>query len=165
MAFLAYTKIVPPPEPPPDEIPQYLRTRRQIGLFVMGATFFTLSSMITRRAILKKRALIKPAYYHFSNAPPKQPVNGGLEALEALQIATINVGSIAMMWTGGLLWAFDIASLEEMRKRLRESWGDESGAEEEWEDWLASIVEKRKEKERRRKEDGGSVVGKGGGEE
>jgi len=99
-----------------------------------------------------------PSFYHPSNAPPKTPVNGALEAFEALNVATINVTSFMMMMAGGVLWAFDISSLEELRRKVRGGLGvdgtgrSEGNVEEEWEEWLATVVERRREKEKRRRE-------------
>ena len=61
-----------------------------------------------------------------------------------------------MMITGGLLWAFDISGLEELRRKLRGGLGvDGSGpgeldVEEEFEAWLATVLERKKEKEEKR---------------
>lgn len=86
-----------------------------------------------------------------------------MEAFEALNIATINVASIAMMVTGGLLWAFDISNMEDARIKIRAGLGfDGSGtsaadAEEEFEEWLATTLArkdtKRKKVEREGEED------------
>lgn len=75
-----------------------------------------------------------------------------MEAFEALNIATINVATMAMMVTGGLLWAFDISSLDEARIKLRGGLGfDGSGtslaqAEEEFEEWLATTLARKDDK-------------------
>lgn len=63
-----------------------------------------------------------------------------------------------MMMAGGVLWAFDISSLEELRRKVRGGLGvdgtgrSEGNVEEEWEEWLATVVERRREKEKRRRE-------------
>lgn len=83
-----------------------------------------------------------------------------MEAFEALNIATINVASIAMMVTGGLLWSFDISSLEDARVRLRGGLGfDGSGrtvteAEEEFEEWLATTLARKDNKRKKIEGDG-----------
>lgn len=90
-----------------------------------------------------------------------------MEAFEALNLATVNVTSFAMMMAGGLLWALDISSMEELRQKVRGGMGvDGSGrsereAEEEWEEWLAVTLARREEKERRRRGEGGEE-GEGG---
>ncbi len=88
-----------------------------------------------------------------------------MDAIEALNIATINVASLAIMITGGLMWGFDISGVEELRVRLREGLGlageGERNAEEEFEEWLASTLARRDGKKERRGEGGGA----GGGTE
>jgi hypothetical protein len=95
-------------------------------------------------------------------------VDGGMEALEALSIATINVFSLSMMATGGLLWAFDISNVDDMRRKVRKNMGLEGGqpdseAEKEIEEWLATVLGRmdpkrkaEKEKEVHGEEDGKS---------
>jgi len=80
-------------------------------------------------------------------------VNGPVEAVEALSIATINVLSFTMMMTGGLLWAFDISSLDDLRKKIRGGLGvdgtgrDEGALEREFEEWLATTIERKRERQ------------------
>ena len=132
------------------------RSRRQLTLFFAGATFFVLSTVVTRRSLRRRYLAIVPHFYQPSNGPPRVPVNGALEAFEALNIATINVTSIMMMVTGGFLWAFDISTLEELRGKLRGGLGvdgsgrGETDIEEELEEWPAIVLESKKEKEEKR---------------
>jgi hypothetical protein len=68
-----------------------------------------------------------------------------MEAFEALNIATVNVFSVGMMVTGGLLWAFDIASLDDMRSKVRTNLGvdpirTDQDAEAEIEEWFATVL-------------------------
>lgn len=62
-----------------------------------------------------------------------------------------------MMVVGGMGWALDISGLDDMRRLVRGGLGvdgsgrDESEVEEEWEEWLAGVLERKKEKEKRRK--------------
>lgn len=136
------------------------RSRKQLGLFLAGATFFTISTLITRRALARKFIQTTPSFYQPSNRPPTQPVNGAIEAFEALNLATINVVSFGMMGVGGALWAFDISSMEDMRRKVRGGLGvDGSGksemdAEEEIEEWLATVLARKERKEREREEKG-----------
>ena len=80
------------------------------------------------------------------NAHVASQVSGPMEALEALNIATINVLSVTMMATGGALWYLDINSMPEARRFLRGGLGvDGSGktekeAEEEFEEWMATTL-------------------------
>ena len=66
-----------------------------------------------------------------------------------------------MMVVGGMGWALDISGLDDMRRLVRGGLGvdgsgrDESEVEEEWEEWLAGVLERKKEKEKRRRREGG----------
>jgi hypothetical protein len=77
-----------------------------------------------------------------------------MEAVEALNIATINVLSLAMMSVGGMLWYFDINSMDDARKKLRGGLGvdgtgrDEKQVEEEFEEWMATVLARKEEKEK-----------------
>jgi hypothetical protein len=126
-----------------------LRNRRQLGLFFGGAVFFGISSMITRRSLVRRYKATVPSFYQPSNRPSAN-INGPIEALDALTVATANVFSVAIMSTGGLLWAFDIASIDELRAKIRGGLGvdgeagRESRAEKEMEEWLAGVLERKK---------------------
>jgi hypothetical protein len=120
------------------------RSRRQLSLFAAGAGFFALSTVITRRSIARRYKASIPKFYHPSNHANSE-INGALEAFEALNIATVNVLSVGMMLSGGLLWAFDISSLEDIRKKVRTNIGvnttrTDQDAEEEIEEWFASVL-------------------------
>jgi hypothetical protein len=120
------------------------RSRRQLGLFAAGVGFFALSTAITRRSIMRRYKSTVPKFYQQSNQPNTN-VNGAMEAFEALNIATVNVFSVGIMATGGLLWAFDIASLDDMRSKVRTNLGvdpirTDQDAEQEIEEWFASVL-------------------------
>ena len=128
------------------------RSVKQLRLFLAGCTFFTLSALITRRALVRKNISTFPRFYHPSNQPPSITINGRLDAYEALGIATINVISFAVMMTGGTLWAFDISSMDELRQKvsrkrleLDEIGGTakDDAAEEEWKEFLGKALGKR----------------------
>ncbi|KAL9130030.1 MAG: hypothetical protein Q9217_001675 [Psora testacea] len=131
------------------------RSRKQSLLFAAGASFLFLSTSITRRSLVRRHASIIPKFYHPSNRPPSHQINGAFEAFEALNLATINVTSFMMMVGGGLIWAFDISSIEDMRRKVRGGLGvDGSGrserdVEEEFEEWVASVLKRKEDKERR----------------
>ena len=61
-----------------------------------------------------------------------------------------------MMSTGGLLWYFDINSMEDARRKVRGGLGvdgsgrDENQAEEEFEEWMASVLSRKDAKEKSR---------------
>ena len=126
------------------------RSRKQLTFYFAGATFFTLSTLITRRAVHRKQLWPTPRFYTPSNSPPPVPINGTVMAVEALQLATVNVLSFMMMLTGGFAWAFDISSVEEARTRIPVRKGRGVGAErekgEDYEDedalreWLLGMV-------------------------
>lgn len=76
---------------------------------------------------------------------PPPEVNGAMEAFEALNLATLNVASAAIMLSGGMLWAFDIGGLEDMRKKVRTNMGldpdrTDKEEEEEIEEWFATVL-------------------------
>ncbi|RFU28143.1 hypothetical protein B7463_g8206, partial [Scytalidium lignicola] len=131
------------------------RSRKQLSLFLAGASFFTLSTLITRRSLVRRYKASLPKFYHPSNRPVGD-VNGAMEAFEALNIATINVLSMSMMVSGGLLWAFDISSSEDLRRKLRGGLGfdgkgsAENEAEEEIEEWIASVLARKEEKQKKK---------------
>ena len=97
------------------------------------------------------------------NTRPNE-VNGAMEAFDALNIATINVFSVGMMTTGGLLYAFDISTLDDMRRKVRRRIGvegdrEDPDAEKGIEQWLASVLHITPK--RRRKAGKGLMMAKG----
>lgn len=126
------------------------RTRRQLGLFCAGAGFFALTSLITRRALVRRYKATVPRFYQPNNAG-NPDINGAVEAFEALSIATINVASVGIMTTGGLLYAFDISSMEDMRRKVRVQIGlnatraDQDAEEKMVEEWFATMLKGKKE--------------------
>lgn len=146
------TKAEPAVEPPKHSALQQIQTERQNRnkvIFGAGVAFFAFSLLITRRSFARKRLASSPAFY--ANAPGHQEaqakqVSGAMEALEALNIATINVLSLTMMATGGALWYLDINNMADARRVLRGGLGvDGSGksekeAEEEFEEWMATVL-------------------------
>lgn len=127
------------------------RSMKQLGLFFGGAAFFGISSLITRRALVRRYTSTIPKFYQPSNRQV-DGVNGAMEAFDALTVATANVLSVGMMTAGGALWAFDISSLEDMRSKIRGGLGidgtegRESKAEQEMEEWLATVLARKEEK-------------------
>lgn len=148
----------PPPQPmSASETPASVfskRSLRQLGLFFGGAAFFGVASVITRRSLVRRYNATLPKFFQQSNRPNTE-VDGAVEAFEALTIATVNVFSLSIMFTGGMLWAFDISSLADMRRKLRggleiDGEGRENAAEEEMEEWLATVLARKDEKERQK---------------
>jgi hypothetical protein len=146
-------------EPSKPTVPQPVptdRPNRNAVIFGAGAVFFAFSLLITRRAFARKRLASTPSL--FANAPGHQAeqaksVNGALEAVEALNLATLNVLSLAMMGTGGTLWYLNINSMADARRMIRGGLGvdgtgrSEKDAEEDFEEWMASTLARKETKE------------------
>lgn len=128
------------------------RSRKQFSIYLAGAGFLLLSTLITRRSLARRYKEAIPAFYHY-NTRTVAPASGAREALEALNIATINIFSLALMTTGGFLWAFDISTVEELRTRVRAGMGiqgTEQNADEDIEEWIATVLSRKDGKERKR---------------
>ena len=137
--------------------PREVNPNRNKVVFGAGVAFFALSILITRRSFARKRLQAHPAFY--TDAPANvarqaAKTSGAMEALEALNIATINVLSVALMAGGGAMWYLDINSMADARRMLRGGLGvdgtgrDESQAEEEFEEWMATVLARRDSKEK-----------------
>ncbi|KAL4778681.1 hypothetical protein BJX76DRAFT_352423 [Aspergillus varians] len=134
----------------PDALPKLWTPQTNTKLFFGGALFFTLSLFATRRALTRRLKASIPPYYT-SAVYHKPEVNGGMEAFEALHLATINVLSFSMMASGGVLWAMGINGLEDMRAYVkktmtsggRELTGSDQELEKEVEDWVRRYLGKR----------------------
>lgn len=154
-------KSAPAVEPPQPSTPATShtshdpRTNRNKVIFGAGVAFFAFSLLITRRSFARKRLASNPAFY--ANAPAHQAeqaqkVSGAMEALEALNIATVNVLSLTMMATGGALWYLDINNMADARRVLRGGLGvdgtgkSEKDAEEEFEEWMATVLARKEAK-------------------
>ncbi|KAJ8125645.1 hypothetical protein O1611_g7991 [Lasiodiplodia mahajangana] len=77
--------------------------------------------------------------------------DSSLIALEALNLATLNVVGFAIMMIGGVSWAFDISNIDDLRRMARKHIGPSGGrtdeeAEQEIEEWVAKVL-LRKEKQ------------------
>lgn len=122
------------------------RSLKQFSIFAAGASFTAISALITRRALARKYHSVKPSGL-FSPSNKVNDVNGGVEAAEALVLATLNVSAVAMMLTGGTLWALDVSSLDDLRRRLRrlDIYGDsksEQKTEEDIEEYMGILMAK-----------------------
>ncbi|KIW73210.1 hypothetical protein PV04_01344 [Phialophora macrospora] len=147
--------VVETTQPSPLPSTQTDRPNRNAVIFGAGAAFFVFSLVITRRAFARKRFASSPAFY--ANAPGHQAeqaksVNGAMEALEALNLATINVLSLSMMATGGTLWYLNINSVADAKRMIRGGLGvdgtgrSEKEAEEDFEEWLATTLARKEAK-------------------
>ncbi|OKL62779.1 hypothetical protein UA08_01859 [Talaromyces atroroseus] len=147
---------------PPRLIPNNLK------LLLGGLVFFSLSSLVTRRTLIRKHLAGVPSFYT-SSVYHKPHVNGALDAFEALNLATINTFAAAMILAGGTLCVLDIDSVDAARARLRKRLGysssleggggagvpptkeEEEQFERDMEAWLENVLGKKDLKEVRRR--------------
>ncbi|ORY09248.1 hypothetical protein BCR34DRAFT_376364 [Clohesyomyces aquaticus] len=101
------------------------RSLRQLSIFFLGATCLMASTAITRRAVRRRLLRVAPKYYE-PNTNPHEHFSPAMDAIQALNLATMNVFSFGIMMVGGALWAVDISSLGEMQTALRGRLGYES---------------------------------------
>ncbi|AEO65140.1 6dcc02c9-9c58-426b-91fc-9169048b2c92 [Thermothielavioides terrestris] len=172
---IAQTQALPPPpeptpappsttlpqEPPPE--PNHFfskRSLRQLGLFFGGAGFFYWSLLLSRRAITRHQLAAQLKFYQPNQFGGRAQLGSPgrrdpLVAVEALNLATLNTISFAIMAAGGVSWAFDISTMDDLRRITRRSLEAAAGgtideaAEQEVAAWFAKtlgIVEKEKEK-------------------
>lgn len=167
------------------------RSRRQLGLFFGGATFVLWSVLLTRRRVRthQLRGQLPYFYYnhHFSplggpsiaTTPRSAALLAEEEAgrrdpfvaFEALQLATLNVMSAAIMVAGGVAWALDISTVDDLRARARRSideaadMGLDPEAEKQVAEWMAKTLgldveaEKQKEEAEAKEERGEGEAG------
>lgn len=137
------------PSSPDNAAIQEQGRRRNKLIFAAGLAFCGLSVLATKRSLARRRLASKAAFYSDApahNVEQSKNVSGAFEAVEALNIATINVLSVAMMATGGALWYLDLNSLADARKMIRGGLGvdgkgmTEQEADEEIEEAIASIL-------------------------
>ncbi|KAG7139909.1 hypothetical protein HYQ45_003240 [Verticillium longisporum] len=132
-----------------DNGPFSPRGLKQLGLFFAGASFLVCSTLITKRAVTRKKLAAFPKFYQPSHAAAGKQENpeGSLIALEALNLATLNVFSFGVMTTGGIAWAFDVSSVDDLREKARRTIRGEAGktdeaAEREFEEWATRVLTK-----------------------
>ncbi|KAJ4298578.1 hypothetical protein N0V88_003608 [Collariella sp. IMI 366227] len=99
------------------------RSLRQLGLFFGGAGFFCWSLAISRRAITRHQLTSQLRFFSPTQFAlrPEQPKRNPMVAVEALNLATLNTLSFFIMAAGGLKWAFDISTVDDLRKWTRRS--------------------------------------------
>ncbi|KAI6247305.1 hypothetical protein HI914_04207 [Erysiphe necator] len=129
--------------------PFFSRSLRQFSIFAAGAGLFAVSMAITRRSIVRKYHKDIPKFFN-SSYPRNIEINGAMDALEALNLATLNICSVALMTTGGMLWALDISSLDDVKKRRYINTTKQTDptqkdvlSEQVIEDWLTSLFERK----------------------
>ncbi|KAK1758518.1 hypothetical protein QBC47DRAFT_358362 [Echria macrotheca] len=110
------------------------RSFRQLGLYFGGCVFMGLSILITRRAVSRHILRSRPKFFSTNTysltastlGPGKEAVleetkKDPLIALEALNLATLNVFSFAIMMAGGASWALDLSSIEDVKTLAQRS--------------------------------------------
>ncbi|KAK5046817.1 hypothetical protein LTR84_007171 [Exophiala bonariae] len=135
--------------PTSQQIVQRDQPHKPKVIFGAGLVFLGFSLLITRRAFLRKR-FTNPLFY--GNSPEAQAeqakkINGTLEALEALNLATINVASVALTAAGGTMWYYDVRSMSEVRRRLKGEGRTEKEAEAEFEEAMAMMLARKETSE------------------
>ncbi|KAF3004338.1 hypothetical protein E8E13_009511 [Curvularia kusanoi] len=117
-----------PPNPPPAQTPAppayegtpvtSPRSLRQLSIFCLGSACLLASTAITRKAVWRRQLRQKPAF-HTPNTNPHEFFSPMSDALQALNLATMNCFSVGLMLVGGTMWTLDIANLKEARGILR----------------------------------------------
>ncbi|KAL7938229.1 hypothetical protein V8C35DRAFT_291306 [Trichoderma chlorosporum] len=97
------------------------RPLKQFGLFFLGAAFTAASIGVSRRSVIRHRRDTFPKFYSSNTVGPQEgpSAEGALLGAHALGLATLSVSSFAVLLTGGLSWAFDLSSVEELRTKTR----------------------------------------------
>ncbi len=127
--------------------------------------------MISRRAVMRHQVAARLKFYQPSHQylgrsisgnglPAKEPAKKDpLVAVEALNLATLNTLTFALMMGGGVAWAFDISSMEDLRRYTRRSIVTGGGevdedAEREVVEWVGKTfgIEQQKEETKETKE-------------
>jgi len=121
------------------------RSRRQFAWYLAGAGCLTISSIITRRALVRRFRITYPKFFQPSNQQQVE-FDGAAEAAEALAIATINVASVGWTLASGTLWALNISNMEDMRQRFGTRFKPDGtridiDAEKEAEKWISSVLD------------------------
>ena len=154
------------------------RALNQLGFFAVGSAFMLASIAVTRRSVARKTAAALPRSFQPNVRGPSRAGDslrggmteaeapGGLIAAQALGLATLNVFSFGVMASGGIAYAFDISSVEDMRRYARAKMYGPTGkpdeaAEKEMEEWAVGLLTKagfkldeEKAKEEEGKQDG-----------
>ncbi|KAI5292666.1 hypothetical protein KEM52_006164, partial [Ascosphaera acerosa] len=157
------------PEPPPVPAPPSLRDHLSNSqkLILGGAVFLSMSVLVTKRAFARQRRAVMPPFYTTA-LYHKPPVNSAKDALEAFNIATINVMSGGMLALGLGMYFTDINTLEDARRVIRGGMGTNGVArtdeevEEELQEWLAGVLTRKAKKEQGRQD--AQAQGRGGSE-
>ncbi|KZM19688.1 uncharacterized protein EKO05_0004100 [Ascochyta rabiei] len=95
------------------------RSLRQLSIFLLGSACIVASTAITRKAVWRRQLRTKPPFYA-PNTNPHEFFSPMSDALQALNMATMNCFSVGLMALGGTMWTLDIANLKEARSILRQ---------------------------------------------
>lgn len=120
----------PPLQPPPEVVSERTpvtspRSLRQLSIFWLGGACLLASTAITRKAVWRRQLRIKPSFYA-PNTNPHEFFSPMSDAIQALNMATMNCFSIGLLLVGGTMWTLDIANLKEARSILRQRLNYES---------------------------------------
>ncbi|KAF3188632.1 hypothetical protein TWF788_000378 [Orbilia oligospora] len=133
----------------------FQRARKQLTLYFGGAGFLLLSMAVARRSTRRRYLATVPKYYTPNTRASELNFNTGIDAFEALNIASLGVFSVGMMTVGAGMYIADVVNVDEMRRLLRSKYGTEGrmsemDVEEEMEEWIASVLARKDRKEAER---------------
>jgi hypothetical protein len=114
-----------PSSPPPPPQPEYegtpitsKRSLRQLSVFLFGGACLLATTAITRKAVWRRQLRVMPKFYE-PNTNPHEFFSPFHDAIQALNLATMNCASVGIMAVGGIMWTFDVANLREAQASLR----------------------------------------------
>lgn len=100
--------------------PSWNRSLKQFGLLLSGAGFLAASVAVSRRSVLRMRRSSMPKFYSSNRQLAKfDAEDRSFLAAQALGLATLNVMSFGVLLVGGISWAYDLSSIEELQQRTR----------------------------------------------
>ncbi|KAM0252425.1 hypothetical protein ACHAP5_001072 [Fusarium lateritium] len=100
--------------------PSWNRSLKQFGLLLSGAGFLAASVAVSRRSVLRMRRSSMPKFYSSNRHLAKfDAEDRSFLAAQALGLATLNVMSFGVLLVGGISWAYDLSSIEELKQRTQ----------------------------------------------
>ncbi|KAI9904070.1 hypothetical protein N3K66_000599 [Trichothecium roseum] len=107
---------------------RFKRSANQFKLLLIGAGFLVTSITVSRRSAAREIAASFPKFYTPNRTLEPLDKNKNLWRAEgpklaarALGLATLNTMAFGMLLTGGIGWAFDLSSMQEVGIRTREA--------------------------------------------
>ncbi|KAH4945465.1 altered inheritance of mitochondria protein 11 [Parastagonospora nodorum] len=94
------------------------RSLRQLSVFLFGGACLLATTALTRKAVWRRQLRVMPKYFE-PNTNPHEFFSPFSDAIQALNLATMNCTSVGIMAVGGAMWTFDIANLKEAQASLR----------------------------------------------